>query len=222
MNNLNNKKLIIFDLDDTLYLERDYVLSGFDFISDVFSKKYQINKTNISEYLFFTFTNEGRERIFNKLYEYFNIDYNEQDIRFLVESYRNHQPKISLSIQYQSLLNEIKEKFHIALVTDGSPIIQKNKVRALGLDNIFDFIVYCWEIDAPKPSVKGFELAMSHFKCTNKETLIIGDNPEHDVVAACKLHVDCYRIHTGRFDLLPDFVGYQSTQHFNSLNEIFG
>lgn len=59
--------------------------------------------------------------------------------------------------------------FHIALVTDSSVIMQKSKVKSLGLDSVFNLIIYCWDIGAPKSNVKGFELAMSHFKCTSQK-----------------------------------------------------
>lgn len=220
---LNDKKLIIFDLDDTLILERDYVISGLHFIARFFSENSGVNERDAATFLLDTFENSGRERIFNKLFDRFSISYNESDIQSLVCAYRHHRPALELPDESLGFLKMLRSReVKLAIVTDGLEIMQANKVEALGLDSLVDVIVYCWAVEAPKPATKGFEIAMLKSGCSPEETVIIGDNPGHDIKAAGLLGVDSLRVHTGRYAMLPDLEGFAATKHFESLQQIFG
>ena len=40
-------KVVVFDLDDTLYKEIEFVKNGFNSVSDYLSKKFKLNKKKI-------------------------------------------------------------------------------------------------------------------------------------------------------------------------------
>ncbi|MFH0473990.1 HAD family hydrolase [Kluyvera ascorbata] len=223
MNNyFKNKKLVIFDLDDTLILEREYVISGLCAVSKYFSKKYSQDLANVSDFLLETFESSGRERIFDKLLHEYSIDGKQEIIIDLVNCYRNHYPNIKLSKKNKEKLIELRNSgFKLAIVTDGLELMQRNKVNALELNQLVDAVVYCWSISAPKPDTMGFKAAMRTLSCSTEQTIIIGDNPEHDIKPAVILGVDCLRVLTGRYASLPDLENYTATAHFESLQSIW-
>lgn len=223
MNKLKNKQLIIFDLDDTLYLESEYVLSGFRVIAKFFSSKYALDDSLVYSFLSAEFFSKGRDKIFNKLFSQYSLPFEDKDINELVTLYREHLPSIVLPEYNRNLLVSLRTSgIKVAVVTDGLPLMQKNKTRALDLHHLVDKIVYCWEMQAPKPNPAGFLHVLKYLNIQEDEVLIIGDNPIHDIQVASKLGIESYRVLTGRFKNLPDCEYAPATRHFNSLEEIFG
>ena len=71
--------IIVFDLDEVLYDEKTYVISGFRAVSEFLEKDEAIPKKIIFEYLKRRLKN-GRERIFNDLLDNFRI-YNQKNLK---------------------------------------------------------------------------------------------------------------------------------------------
>ena len=74
--------IIVFDLDEVLYDEKTYVISGFRDVSEFLEKDEAIPKKIIFEYLKRRLKN-GRERIFNDLLDNFRI-YSQKHCKDLV------------------------------------------------------------------------------------------------------------------------------------------
>lgn len=222
-NSWKKKKLIIFDLDDTLYLESEYVMSGFYHVAVFFSFQYKIKFEDAYNFLVSEFESNGREKIFDKLFYAFDVNFNTKDLSDLILVYRKHIPRIKLSKYNITILEKLNYLgIKIGIVTDGLSLMQKNKIKALGLEKWADYIVYCWEIGAPKPDTKAFINIINKGQFTDSDVLIIGDNPNHDIVAANKINVNSYRVLTGRFKYEPDLDLFPSTKRVNSLHDIFG
>jgi len=219
-------KAVIFDMDDTLFLEKDYVLSGFNKISIFLEDEFNINSKDSYFFLENRFFTCGRENIFDHLLvkyaeELKSISTNNL-IKEMVAVYRSHIPNILLDHTTTFILNKLKEKkIKTAIVTDGLPSMQKNKVYALGLNKIIDEIVYCWENNSAKPSAKCFKIAAKRMKVDIKDCLIVGDHPQKDIVPARILFAKAYRIHTGRFCDLDNDLIYPPHKSFNTLLEFF-
>ncbi len=219
-------KAVIFDMDDTLFLEKDYVLSGFNKISIFLEDEYNINSKDSYLFLENRFFTCGREYIFDHLL----VKYTEELkgvstsnlINEMVEVYRNHIPNILLDHTTTYILNKLKErKIKTAIVTDGLPSMQKSKVYALGLNKIIDEIVYCWENNAAKPSTKCFKTAAKKMKVDIKDCLIVGEHPQKDIAPARILLAKAYRIHTGRFYDLENDLKYPPHKSFTTLLDFF-
>ena len=66
-------KVIVFDLDDTLYDEIEYVKSCFKEVSNYFSYKFKIDKNLIYNYMIQDLETNGRGKIFDNMLENFKI-----------------------------------------------------------------------------------------------------------------------------------------------------
>ena len=77
----------------------------------------------------------------------------------------------------------------LALVTNGSSVLQRAKVERFGLANLFDAILIEGEIGFGKPNPKVYELALSHLEARASDVWMIGDNLEFDVAAPQRLGI---------------------------------
>ena len=66
-------KAVVFDLDDTLISEKEYVLSGFKTVSKDISFKYNLNFEKVYEKMIVLF-NESSQRVFDRILESFEYE----------------------------------------------------------------------------------------------------------------------------------------------------
>jgi len=182
-------KAVIFDLDDTLFPERDYVYSGFRIVSDFLSSIINIESSRIFNKCKEIFM-AGRTCVFNRLLEYYGIN-DSETLKTCIELYQNHIPDIKLSDDAAYILNWLKNSgYKLGIITDGRPEGQRNKIEALGIGNIFDLIIITDElggIEYRKPNEKAFVKMLKFFNIKACEAVYIGDNITKDFVAPNKL-----------------------------------
>ena len=90
-------KAVIFDLDDTLVSEYDYVKSGYKCVARrlAVQKIFPATFDEIYRVLLDLFA-EDSKNVFNRLYDYFEIPYSKKEIKELVNVYREHKPDRNL------------------------------------------------------------------------------------------------------------------------------
>lgn len=176
---------VVFDLDDTLYLEKEYVFSGFRAVSQFISESYGTDGTyDALETMFF----DGvRGNTFDLLAEQLQLHHSQVDQ--MIEVYRGHEPELTLLPDAILAMNELRGYARIALITDGYLEVQKRKVEALGIANFFEKIVFSDELgrDCWKPSRAPYEEVMSALRLAGAQCCYVGDNPSKDFVTAKKL-----------------------------------
>jgi putative hydrolase of the HAD superfamily len=171
--------LAVFDLDDTLFLERDYARSGFRAVGR-YAEQRGIGGVSRAAWRLFR---EGvRGTIFDQALEELDIPRDEELIQSLVDVYRKHIPDISMEADAEDCLLRVSGFADLALVTDGSSQSQWNKVRSLGLPEIIRRIIVTADLgpDAAKPSPAAFRLLEEGRK--DELRIYIGDNPVKDFV----------------------------------------
>ena len=170
-------KGVIFDLDDTLYSEKEYVRSGFKTVSDYLGGGYE-------DKLWQYFEN-GKVAITELLREIGRL---EEDQKCL-EVYRSHKPIIHLYPGVVELVDELKRKnVKVGIITDGRPGGQKNKLEALGLE--VDDVIITDELGGTqfrKPCDIAFRIMMTRWKLNASEIVYVGDNPTKDFQAPQQL-----------------------------------
>jgi len=177
-------KIIVFDLDDTLYHEIDFVFSGFMAVSNFIAEKYGFQDSlPIMKQAF-----EIHSNPFDALAEAMRPTV--VDISQLVEIYRLHKPQISLSRASQLTLEYLQgEDAILCMITDGRSITQRNKIEALGLTKFFseDNILISEEFGAEKTDKSPFEHFMRKYNYA-KKFYYIGDNTAKDFFWPNRLH----------------------------------
>ena len=217
-------KAVIFDLDDTLISEYEYIRSGFNIVAEVLSEKYQLLQEDVFFKLMSLFQ-ESPKNVFNRLLDLYQIDYTTEEIKELIASYRHHLPNISLYEDAKFILNELSEKsLKLGVITDGYQVTQRNKLLSLGIDAYFDAIIVTDELGREfwKPHARPYELIKEQLGVEFNEMIYIGDNVSKDFVTAKKLGMKTIHIKRDEgvyIDLKYD-DDYQADYQINSLEQV--
>ncbi|MXU65215.1 HAD family hydrolase [Oceanomicrobium pacificus] len=181
-------RLVVFDLDDTLYLERDHVLSGFDHLERLCREAL------------------GVEGFGTACRDSFLADPNAPAIdRAVVRTgigpaleaagidpvaeLRGHRPKIALCPDAKNLLGILPAHVPTGIVTDGRLVTQNLKIDALGLRERISTV----HINDPsrgghfKPDTPAFADLQADFGVTGEACIYIGDNPAKDFIGPRRL-----------------------------------
>jgi len=191
-------KAVIFDLDGTLFDEKDFVKSGFRAVSVYLAAKYRINEDIIYDYLMREFDLGLRRKNFDALVKNFSLT--EETVSDLVKVYRMHRPNVRLYSDAEALLSHLRdEQYRLGLITDGNAITQRKKIQALGLANSFDEIIITEELGegCQKPSDVAYKLMIRKLNVRPEECVYVGDNPVKDFIPAKKLGITTIRVRRG-------------------------
>ena len=215
-------KALVFDLDDTLFPEHEFVQSGFQAVGDWISEKYSI--PGFFEVAWKLFAAGKRGNIFNLTLEDLGIEYEPFMIQKLLQIYREHQPTLFLHNDARWAINYFKDNQRLGIITDGYLTTQQNKVSALEIEQNFEIIVYTdlygrenWK-PSPFPYLKVMELT----GCQGSECVYVGDNPRKDFVTAKKLGWLTIQIcrQGGEYSTVRSEPGYEADRTILSLTEL--
>lgn len=173
---IDKNTVIVFDLDDTLYNEIDFLRSAYNEISKELEPN---NWEQLFTQLFSLYRNN--QDVFEFICSSYDIDKTE-----LIQRYRNHIPNIEPFNGVLDTLQKIKDhKGKLAIITDGRAVTQRNKLKKLGLLPYLDFIVISEEIGSEKPNELNYKTVEDYFKL--KSYYYIADNFKKDFVAPKKI-----------------------------------
>ncbi|HLF51194.1 HAD-IA family hydrolase [Flavobacterium sp.] len=179
------KKSIIFDLDDTLYKEIDYLKSAYNEIAK------RIAETSsdpiIAESIYsdlYGFYSQKKDAFSEVIQKYALNDISKED---LLEIYRNHYPSsIKLAIHDEIILKQLKAKgYKLGLITDGRSIQQRNKIKALNIEKYFEYILISEEFGTEKPNPENFRRFVDLFG--ESTFFYVADNTSKDFIAPKKM-----------------------------------
>ena len=215
--------IIVFDLDEVLYDEKTYVISGFRAVSEFLEKDEAIPKKIIFEYLKRRLKN-GRERIFNDLLDNFRI-YSQKNLEKYISVYRTHTPKIKLYSDAKDCLKRLKN-YPLYIVTDGNKMVQKNKIKALNLENHVKKTILTsnYGLRNSKPSTFCFQKICDMEKTSPTNLVYIGDDPHKDFVGLKREGFKTIRLFKGRFKnerLSKEFEADYKIKSLKEINEEF-
>lgn len=174
-------KAIVFDLDDTLYAERDYVLSGLRAVADWARVELGLPAGRSFAELNRLFESGVRGDTFDRWLSGHGLRPNGR-VAAMVDVYRRHRPQITLDRGVRELLERLGRSHHLGLVTDGYLEVQRRKVAALGLEQHFRAIVYSDSLgrQAWKPSPRPFRLVLERLDVPSAAAVYVADNPAKD------------------------------------------
>ncbi|MBB3908598.1 HAD family hydrolase [Anoxybacteroides rupiense] len=213
----------IFDLDDTLYCEHDFVTSGFRAVAkELACYRSDMSVGAIQEMLIAEWKKNGRGKVFNEICKRLDVDI---DIAHLVHIYRTHHPDISLYEDAKEFISFLKEKGKIlGIITDGHSTMQWTKVEALNLESMFDYIIVTGDLGDEhwKPSETPYRKMVEYLNLDFKDCVYIGDNPHKDFITARKLGMGTIRIIRNIGDHMRTRLAkeYEADHVIDSLSEL--
>ncbi len=164
---------IIFDLDYTLYNESNYINKCFN-SSNLFKNNVKLRyELRINSRNFIKDTLKKKKC------------YSKKNSNIIFNNLKKQKMKIFLYSGFLSLFKILKEKkIKIGLLTNGNPLIQKNKIKNLKIEKYFDSIIFARKFDIQKPNKKAFYKILKILKSEPKKSLFIGDHIENDIEGA--------------------------------------
>jgi putative hydrolase of the HAD superfamily len=193
-------KAVIFDLDDTLFPERDYVFSGYRAVAQAFASLLGDVDAALGR-MRQLYGTPHRRRVFNQMLQENSLADDPQIVLQMVDAYRKHQPTIRLFPDADRALKRLRGVVRLGLITDGPAIMQRAKIRALNLveagtelsgpvvsdanRNTLDVILLTDELGPgyAKPHPRAFELASRRLGVPATSCTYVADNPAKDFVA---------------------------------------
>ncbi len=191
-------KVLVFDVDDTLYEELTFVKSGFRAVAHFLEEKYVLPSEKVYEQ-FVAELEKGREKIFDTVLQQYDLN-SKGLVRKCLSVYRRHKPEIFLYEDAARFLKKF-ESFPIYLVTDGNPTVQQNKVDALLFQNRIKkaFLTGRFGVKNAKPSPYCFEKIKLLENVAPEEIVYVGDNPNKDFVGIKPLGFRTVRMLRGQY-----------------------
>ena len=182
----------VFDLDDTLFLERDYIRSGFEAVGLWVAR--WLHLSDFADRCWTEFNEGRRGNIFDLVLRQTDWVENPNLVAAMVAIYRTHMPSIELLPDARDALKELKGSCPIAVITDGPVTSQSRKVEALGIDFIASPIILTEVMGGQyrKPHPRAFEQIARDF--SSRTYVYIADNPLKDFNAPSALKWTTIRI----------------------------
>ena len=171
MSGSNQPAVALFDLDDTLYPEREYLRSGRYAVALEASRAHGIPPAEAMALM------EAAHNAFDALHSAIPA----MSVDEMLHIYRTHLPDIhSSGAAARTLLSALRANGHpVGIITDGRSISQRNKIEALGLAPLADYVSISAEIGAEKTSDRPFRLAGTHFGA-GRRYVYLDENPAKD------------------------------------------
>ena len=170
-------KGVIFDLDDTLYSEKEYVRSGYKAVSDYLGGGYEEKLWNFFE--------AGKPAI-DELLKEIGCECEKEAV---LNVYRSHMPNIHPYDGVENLIEKLKSRgIKVGIITDGRPEGQRNKLEALGL--AVDDVIITDELGGTqfrKPCDISFRIMQERWRMNSAEVVYVGDNEAKDFQAPQQL-----------------------------------
>ena len=178
-------RAVVFDLDDTLFLERNYVRSGFVAVGEYLSDQ-TCRRAVFERWMWRRFVSGRRDGIFDALDDRFSLGLGRKGIGEIVSVYRRHRPDIRPCRGVEAMLSRLRSlRLKLGLLSDGFMPAQRLKLEAVGLEKHFHKVIFTEQMgrSAWKPSPRGFESIRRALSVPHAECVYVADNPAKDFLA---------------------------------------
>ncbi len=196
---------IFFDLDRTLW---DFDKSAFQTFEEIY-KNFHLKERGVASFAEFVSQYRKNNDMLWRYYRRGEIkkeilsvqrweitlhDFNIDDLPLAVEiaeHYVKESPlKVNLFPHTLEILDYLKEKYRLHLITNGFEEVQQTKLSASDLRRYFRQIITSEEAGAKKPDKRIFEYALQKSGATTAESIMIGDDLDVDIQGAKNVEMD--------------------------------
>ena len=176
---------VVFDLDDTLYPERDYAIGGFRSAAAWAETALGVS-VDVAEMI--RHLDDGHlGQLFPMVLGRAKPDHTPEDLKGFLRAYQGQSATLTLFDDAARILSHLSGKHRLGLITDGHHRTQAAKVTALGIGRRFDEIVYTGALGEGrtyhKPHPRAFEMMEAALGQVGDRFVYVGDNVSKDFVA---------------------------------------
>jgi phosphoglycolate phosphatase-like HAD superfamily hydrolase len=174
----SRKTAFIFELDDVIYPGKDYLFQVYYLFASLLEYTELIDAKKATDLMVNTYTAEGKELVFDRLKEKFNVD----------EKYRQNLNNLLLTVKlplklliYKNILNLLQDitidRKKLFIVTNGDPAQQLNKIKQTEWHGLEPYLT-CFFADetTAKPESDVIDLLLKEHNIQRREALMIGNS----------------------------------------------
>jgi phosphoglycolate phosphatase-like HAD superfamily hydrolase len=185
------KKAFIFELDDVLYPEKDYLFQVYYLFASLLEYAELTDAKETTDLMVNTYNEEGTAFIFERLQEKLNINEKYRDNLTLLLNTAKLPLKLLLYKKMLNLLQEIViDRKKVFIVTNGNPQQQLNKIRQTEWHGLEEYLVaYFAEETISKPEPDVINLLLNDHNLQRRDVLMI-ENSEIDRLCADVCGID--------------------------------
>lgn len=223
MKQLLNVDCVIFDLDDTLYPQIEFDLGCLKKAARYIAVLCHKKDSEIFGILKGIVLKNGIEyrQIFDDLFKEIKFD-GMRFIKEILNHYWSAKPQIVVFPDTFFVLDYLKDKYDLAIITDGYPDIQQYKINTLGLSKYFDKILFTdnYGVDNRKPSRYVFDVFLKETQFLPEKCVYIGNDPQRDFYPARKSGMHTVRIKQGSFAGITLGGEYEADYTVNNISQL--
>jgi len=187
-------KAIIFDLDNTLYAEDEYITLAYREMGAYLEKEFNYKASDVSFLLWQIRRIYGDASVLNKFLQFAGLSDSDDVLRKLIQIYQSVQGSLAVPALVQERLLELRKmNVPLGILTNGGVKTQENKLKLLNISHLFDHILISGTFSNRrlwKPDIYGYALLAQKFSCEPAAVLFVGDNPKTDEMGARNAGMD--------------------------------
>jgi HAD superfamily hydrolase (TIGR01549 family) len=225
-------KAVLFNLDDTLFDNRYSTREGLRIVWKRFTAFHEISiddmeksylslleEMRFSHVVFGKLTQEEmRAEIFKFLFlnRGHEVDFHTANNAAVL--FRNKYVQIRRAVKgSEELLSALYEKYKIGVVTNNSDHETEDKIEFTGYDKYITAITTSQETGVAKPTARIFKIAMEKLGVTPKETVMVGNNWDWDIMGAHNagirpIWLNIYDKHCPKPEIAAEIKSLEDTQ----------
>ena len=189
------KSAFIFELDDVLYPEKDYLYQVYYLFANLLEYTELVDAKQTTDIMVDTYTSVGKDAVFNQVAEAFPV----------AEKYRDKFENLLITAKlplklllYQNMLSLMQEivvdRKKLFIVTNGNIEQQVNKIKQTEWHGLEKYLAcYFAEETAPKPESDVLHLLMQDHNLQRRDIIMI-ENSEVDRMCAEAVGIDYINI----------------------------
>jgi len=209
-------KAIVFDFDNTLSNRQQSAYETYDsffrpLLKDMDPVSYEALLQDILAYdCNGTLTMHYRLIPFlHKYGSYFSSDFEE---KFTEYFYHNMYRFTPLKKEVIEVLTRLKEKYKVALLSNGDSFSQHHKIQQAKIESYFDEIIVTGDYNCFKPDPRIFEIMAEKLNVKCEECMMVGDVFSSDILGAVRANMVPVWITNGNVIPSSYYHGYRIDQ----------
>jgi len=179
---------VLFDLDDTLYPERQYVDGGFRAVAEFLGPRFGRAEPELVARLWELHRRDGRGRLFDSLVGELGAGDDADLVLACLLVYRTWPARLEPFPGAVTVIRGLRaSEIRTGLVSDGHAAVQRRKLAGLaGLADLFDVVVMTDELgrEHAKPSPVPFRVACRILDVQPGRTAYVANDPRKDFQGA--------------------------------------
>lgn len=139
------------------------------------------------------------------VFDAINYEISDETIHLLAEEYIHYLPQYNYLFEGTiELLNYLKPKYKLHIITNGFNQIQFNKLKNSNIAHYFETVTNSENAGFKKPNPQIFHYALEISKSNKESSVMIGDNFEADIEGALNVGIDAIMFNEHNIEVAED------------------